>query len=258
MKSFGLLIALILLSVSAAPAQESTSESRTAYRVPEHASRGWAFGVYLGVMVSAHSGGFIFPAEQPPMIAYDDGSGLGPALGIRVDIPFTSSLSLSSRLFAECRRGTFTSAPFQQMIIGQHLEPQPMSLEDELDVILRIAGIDLLLQWQPFDANLYLAAGPSLGFKLYEEFTVTERILDPPAVTFLDGSREREMYQGDPDMSRGVHAGIRLGLGYILPIGSDLATGAELSYVVPLQTVTEADDWKLTGLLATVTFLFRF
>jgi hypothetical protein len=258
MKSPGLLIALILLATNVLSAQESGSESRDASRASERASRGWTFGVYLGVMASTHSGGFTFPDDQPPTIAYDDGSGLGPALGIRVDIPFTSSLSLSSRMFAECRRGTFTSAPFQQMIIGQHLEPQPMSLEDELDVILRIAGIDFLLQWQPFSANLYLTAGPSLGFKLYEEFTVTERILDPAAVTFLDGSREREMYQGDPDMSRGMHAGVRLGLGYVLPIGSDLATGAELLYVVPLQTVTEADDWSLTGLLATVSFLFRF
>ncbi len=256
MKHIIMLLALIICTPGILLAQENDTSTRAepaAKRAPS-----MAFGVYFGALAASHSGGFTFPDEQPPVISYDDGSGVGPAFGIRADIRLLSSLSLSPRIFAECRRGTFTSDPFVMEIVGQDMQPQDMRLEDELDVIVRVAGLDLLVQWHPLPVNLYLAAGPSVGLKLYEEFTVTENILEPAGVAFLDGSRSREIYSGDPDRTRAFHAGIRAGAGYLLSLGSDLAAGAEVLYFLPLQTVTENDDWSMQGLQATLSFLFRF
>lgn len=256
MKHTVMLLALIICATGILHAQGSEPPSKReafAERAPSI-----AFGVYFGAFASSHGGGFAFPAEQPPAISYDEGSGLGPVFGIRADIRLASSLSLSPRLFAECRRGTFTSDPFVMEIVGRNMQPQDMRLEDELDVILRVAGLDLLLQWHPLPFDLYLAAGPSVGFKLYEEFTVTESIREPSGVAFLDGSRSREVFNGDPDKTRALHTGVRAGAGYVLSLGSDLAAGAEVLYLIPLQTVTEEDDWSMQGLQATLSFLFRF
>jgi hypothetical protein len=140
-------------------------------------------------------------------------------------------------------------------IIGQGLEPQDMHLEAELDVTLRLAGLDALLMWSPFDAGPYVLAGPSIGMKLYEEFRVTERILDPEGVTFLDGSREHELYD-DPDVTRSMHLGVRVGFGYTMALNPDLALGIEALYLKGLQTVTETDEWSIQGLQATVALLF--
>jgi len=255
MKHTVILLALIICSPGMLHGQEG---ERSAAPEASATETSFAFGVYFGALAASHSGGFTFPDEQPPVISYDDGSGIGPAFGIRADIRLLSSLSLSSRLFAECRRGTFTSNPFVMEIVGQDMQPQDMRLEDELDVIVRVAGLDLLVQWHPLPIDLYLAAGPSIGLKLYEEFTVTENILEPAGVTFLEGSRSREVHSGDPDRTRALHTGVRAGAGYLLSLGRDLAAGAEVLYYVPLQSVTEDDDWSMQGLQATLSFLFRF
>ncbi len=217
----------------------------------------WSIGISVGGTYMMHSGGLVFPREAPPLISYDDASGFGPAFGVRLSIPLSESLALSPRLFAECRRGTFTSEPFMMEIIGRDMRPEDMMLEDELDVILRVGGLDLLLAWHPAGGGFYLAAGPSIGLRLYEEFRVTESILSPQGVTFLDGSTAREMYDDDPGLSRSVHLGVRGGAGYVIPLNEDLALGAEVLYLYSLQTVTEDDDWTLQGLQGTVTLQFN-
>ncbi|MDT8324094.1 MAG: outer membrane beta-barrel protein [Bacteroidota bacterium] len=242
--------ALVVLFTPFLQAQERSDDA-------EAASLRWSIGVSIGGTYMLHGGGLLFPREVPPLIRYDDASGFGPAFGVRVTVPLTSSLALSPRLFAECRRGTFTSDRFMMEIIGRDLRPEDMTLEDELDVTLRVGGLDLLLAWHPADGGFYLAAGPSIGLRLYEEFRVTESIVSPQGVTFLDGSTEREMYDDDPGLTRSVHVGLRGGAGYLLPLNEDLALGCELLYLYPLQTVTENDDWTIQGLQGTVTLQFN-
>lgn len=214
-------------------------------------------GVFAGGLYSMHSGGFDFPeSTDPPVTAYDEGNAFGPSFGVRFDIPLTTGLRLSPRLFAECRRGDFTSDPFMMDIIGQDLQPQPMTLEDDLEVILRTAGIDLMLQWSPLSRGPYLLAGPTIGMKLYEEFRVTERIVDPALVTFIDGSRAKEVYDDDPAFTRDLTVGLRAGIGYTLALNRDMALGVEAQYLMLLQTVREDSDWSLAGLQATLALLF--
>jgi len=215
-----------------------------------------AIGITVGGTYSMHSGGLQFPREAPPHILYDEASGLGPSFGVRAQFPLMPTLALSPRLFAECRGGSFTSEPFVMEIIGKDLRPQDLRLEDELDAVLRLGGLDLLLTWAPMDNGLYFAAGPSIALRLYEEFRVTGRILSPDGVTFLDGSTEKEFYDDDPGITRSLHLGLRAGAGYQLALNQDLALGLETLYLYPLQSVTENDDWTLQGLQATLTLLF--
>lgn len=243
------IITVIALLLCTAPLLRAQEDASSAAR--------WSIGVSVGGTYMTHGGGLVFPREAPPLIRYDDASGFGPAFGVRITVPLTPSLALSPRLFAECRRGTFTSEPFMMEIIGRDMRPEDMMLEDELDVILRVGGLDLLLAWHPAGGGFYLAAGPSIGLRLYEEFTVTESILSPQGVTFLDGSTAREMYDGDPGLSRALQLGIRGGAGYAFPLNEDLALGCELLYLYPLQTVTEDDDWTIQGLQGTVTMQFN-
>lgn len=246
-----IMIPALLLLLSPFLRAQDSDEGTAAPTLP------WSIGVSVGGTFMMHSGGLVFPREAPPLISYDDASGFGPAFGVRISIPLSNSLALSPRLFAECRRGTFTSDPFMMEIIGRDMRPEDMMLEDELDVILRVGGLDLLLAWHPSGGGFYVAAGPSIGLRLYEEFRVTESILSPQGVTFLDGSASREMYDDDPGLSRSVHLGIRGGAGYLLSLNEDLALGGELLYLYPLQTVTEDDDWTLQGLQGTVTLQFN-
>jgi hypothetical protein len=246
----GILAVFLLASLSCMSQQDAPPERL----VPTPART--ALGLALGGTFSMHGGGLQFPRESPPVILYDEASGLGPSFGIRAQLPLTATLSFSPRLFAECRGGSFTSEPFVMEIIGKDMRPQDMRLEDELEVVLRLGGLDLLLTWAPLDNGLYFAAGPSMALRLYEEFRVTGRILSPAGVTFLDGTTEKEMYDDDPGLTRSLHIGLRAGAGYQLALNQDLALGLETLYLYPLQSVTEDDDWSLQGLQATLTLLF--
>jgi hypothetical protein len=214
-------------------------------------------GIFAGGLYSMHSGGFHFPESTlPPVTAYDEGNAFGPSFGVRFDIPLARGLWLSPRLFAECRRGDFTSNPFTTEIIGQDLQPQTMTLEDDLEVILRTAGVDLMVQWSPVAGGFYVLGGPSIGLKLYEEFRVTERIVSPARVTFIDGSREKEVYDDDPEFTRDLTLGLRAGAGYTIALNRDMALGVEAQYLILLQPVRDDSDWSLSGLQATLALLF--
>ncbi|MCB2204519.1 PorT family protein [bacterium] len=238
------------LAQSGDPGSTSTTDV-----TPVSASR-LAIGIFLGGNYTMHSGGLAFPAEAPPLIRYDEGSALGLAFGIRFDAALTGNFVLSGRLFAEQRGGEFTSDPFIMEIIGRDLRPEDMQLEDELETTLLIGGMDLLLQWHPAGGGFALMAGPSLGLRLTEEFSVIENIRSPAGATFLDGSTSKEMYSDDPGLTRSMQLGVRAGAGYMLPLGSGLALGAEVLYFYPLQTVTASYDWSLQDVQGNLALLF--
>ena len=248
----GCIFTLLLLTLTSVSLHAQSGEDSA----PAGATGRYAIGVTAGGTYMLHGGGFSFPREAPPRIAYDEASGYGPAFGVRVDIPLGQGFQLSPRLFAECRRGDFTSDPFVMEIIGRDLRPQDMLLEDELDMTLRVGGLDLLVTWYPAGSGFYLAAGPSIGMRLYEEFRITESIRSPAGVSFLDGSTSREMYDDDPGITRSLHLGLRAGPGYRLAIGSDLALALEVLYLYPLQSVAEDSDWTVQGLQGGVSLLF--
>ena len=247
----GALLLLVLLFASAPlHAQDGAAAPPPPARMPLH------LGIGAGIFYGMHSGGFAYPEPCADCGRYGDATGVGTALDLRISIPLARWLRLEPRLSGECHRGVFTSDPIETVIIGSGLEPQSLQFEDEMTYTLRLAGIDLLAAVSLGSSGVSVLAGPTVGFRVTETATVTERILSPDGATFLDGSRERTAHDGDIELARGLHAGIRAGLGWTLPLGRDLALGVEATWRLPLQTVQESGDWKTSGLRATVAVMF--
>lgn len=218
----------------------------------------WHVGIGAGIFFAMHAGGFSFPGDCADCGRYDDATGIGTALDLRVGIPLARGLRLEPRIAAECHRGTFTSEPIESVIIGAGMKPQALLLEDELVYTLRLVGIDLLAAVMLGRSGLSVLAGPTIGFRVTETATVTERIVSPAGAVFADGTDAHTPYDGDAEVARSMHAGIRAGLAYTLPVGRDIALSAETTWRLPLQSVTETDDWQTSGLRATVAVLFLF
>jgi hypothetical protein len=245
---------VMMLPLLAAPLR--AQEHRDTPVVPARAP--WHVGIAAGVFLGMHSGGFSFPDDCADCGRYGDATGIGTALDLRVGIPLARWLRLESRISAECHRGTFTSDPIESVIIGSGMQPQSLQLEDELVYTLRIVGLDLLAAVPLGRSGLTVLAGPTIGFRITETATVTERILSPQGAVFADGSSAHTPFDGDTEIARGMHAGIRAGLGYMIPVGRDIALGAEATWRLPLQPVTETDDWQTSGLRTTLAVLFLF
>lgn len=245
---------VMILPLLAAPLR--AQEHRDTPAAP--ASAPWHVGIAAGVFLGMHSGGFSFPDACADCGRYDEASGIGTALDLHIGIPLLRWLRIEPRISAECHRGTFTSEPIESVIIGAGMQPQSLQLEDELVHTLRLVGIDLLLAVPLGHSGLSVLAGPTLGFRVTETATVTERILSPRGAVFADGSSAHTTFDGDTEIARGMHAGLRAGIAYTLPVGRDIALGAEATWRLPLQPVTESDDWQTSGLRATVAVLFLF
>ncbi|MFZ1731562.1 MAG: hypothetical protein WBQ23_05335 [Bacteroidota bacterium] len=213
-------------------------------------------GISAGIFYSMHSGGFGYPAECEDCAVYGDASGIGTAFDLRLSVPLTPWLRFEPRLFGEGRSGDFTSDLIESEIIGKDMKPQQIQLEDEFSSSLQLVGIDLLAAFHIGRSGIAVLAGPAIAFRMSESATVTERILSPDGVTFLDGSREQTRFDGDTEIARGMHAGIRAGLSYTLPVSRALALGFEATYLLSLQTVSETDDWKTSGARGMLSVLY--
>ncbi|MBR9977825.1 MAG: hypothetical protein KFH87_07030 [Bacteroidetes bacterium] len=249
-----ILTTLVLLCIAASPRLYSQDTPVSPTQDNEHAP--WRLGISAGVFFSMHSGGFSFPEDCATCGNYEDANGLGSAFDLRASIPLVSWLRLEPRLYGECHRGVFTSAPIESEIIGSGLQPQDVVFEDELRYTHRLIGIELLGSVALGRSGIALLLGPALGMSVSETATVTERIVSPSGVVFADGTSERVMHDDEVALARDMHAGLRFGAGYTLPLSRDLALGIEATWLLPLTTVTETDDWTTTGLRGLVTILF--
>ncbi|MBE0645445.1 MAG: hypothetical protein IH600_15285 [Bacteroidetes bacterium] len=241
-----------LSPLQTAVAQDAAPTSVSPARTP------WYLGISAGVFYSMHSGGFSFPGDCEGCGVYGDASGLGSALDLRLSIPIARWLRIEPRIFGECHRGDFTSDPIASEIIGKDMKPQAIVLEDELSYTLRLIGIDLMASVQIGRTGLAVLAGPALGFHVSETATVNERIASPDGALFIDGSRDHTVYDDDVAMARSMHAGLRAGIGYTLPLNQDLALGFEATWLLPLQTVGEDHEWKTAGVRGLLSVLFAW
>lgn len=249
-----LLTTLILLCIATSPRLFSQDTPATPPQGREHAP--WRLGISAGVFFSIHSGGFSFPDDCASCGNYGDANGLGSAFDLRASIPLVSWLRIEPRLFGECHRGSFTSAPIESEIIGSGMQPQEVVFEDELRYTHRLIGIEIIGSVPLGRSGIALLMGPALGMSVSETATVTERIAAPAGVVFVDGTSERVMIDDEVTLARDTHAGLRFGAGYTLPLSRDLALGIEATWLLPLNTVTENDEWRTSGLRALLTILF--
>jgi hypothetical protein len=225
---------------------------------PREASAPMYIGISAGVFYAMHSGGFGYPAECEDCATYGDATGVGSAFDLRLSVPLTPWLRFEPRIFGEGHGGDFTSGIVQTEIIGKDMKPQQIQLEDEFASSLQLLGLDLMASFQIGGSGIAVLAGPTVALRLSETATVTERIVSPDGVTFLDGSTEQTRFNGDTDIARGMHAGVRAGLSYALPVSRSLAIGFEATFLLPIQTVSETDDWKTSGARGLISLLYAF
>ena len=248
-------VLLLVLLAAAAPVGAQVSDSAAPDDAPA-ARPPWYAGISAGMFYSMHAGGFAWPHACAECGVYDGGSGIGTALDLRVSIPVTRRLRVEPRLYGECHRARFTSDPIHVDIIGHDMQPQDVVLEDELTYTLRLIGIEAMAAVAVGPRGFSLLAGPAIGFRVTESATVTERIVSPDGVLFLDGSREHTVADGDADKARALHAGIRAGAAYMLPLGRDLQLGLEATWLLPLRTVADGAEWRTSGVRVLASLLF--
>ncbi|MDH7514979.1 MAG: hypothetical protein QHI48_03765 [Bacteroidota bacterium] len=215
-------------------------------------------GPFGGVDNAIHKGRFTTTENGILCCAFDEGRGLGPALGVKAFFPVLGVFDFSPRLLYENPRGEFTAFLQRYPIRGLGNTIELVDLENKLEVDLHVLTVDLFAAYVfPF-AGVYLAAGPSFGFLLGNHFFKRETILGPPGVTYLDGTTSQVMYDDSYSLPSTFRAALRGGIGARIGLSHRVYLNPEILYSHPLTRASKEGEWKYSVLQGTLGVLISF
>jgi hypothetical protein len=91
---------------------------------------------------------------------------------------------------------------------------------------------------------LTFGIGAKLGFLLGATYDQKETIASPSGATYGDGSSERNASSGDLAETSGMQAGLKLALGYDVPLSKGLALRPELTGLLALNSPVQGVTWN--------------
>ncbi len=269
------ILIMILFAMIACPALSSATTSDNAIfpgedpdgpsSVPEPRDkilypgfRSMLVGPYLGLNYNMHDGLFYTTENDLVCCGFNKGDGFAPVVGVKAFFPLSDRWWFSPRLVYEGRGGEFTGDAQPLPILGRDNQVEELLEEYTLNVTMHTVNVDAFAAYDILPDRLYVQAGPSLSVVASKNFRKTVRIVGPPGVTYLDQVTEKEVYNGDMDITESVFFSLRAGVGYFLRISRKLFVNPEVLYSYPLTRVSTDNEWKAGAVQVTVGLTFAF
>ena len=219
----------------------------------------WYWGTYAGVNINTHNANFRELQGYPNCcLQFENGTGLGYAMGGLLQIPLNNSLYAGLRLGIHNPSGTLFSnenigfqfirnpnAPFDT--IGA-----PITVEHSIVANLLQIHIQPSLLYQ-ISNSLFLSASLGAYYALNADFNQKETLISPSNATFLDGKRIRNEANGTiPEYSQILLSG-DIGISYDIPVSKHIFISPYLSYHLPFTSLSTL-DWKVNTLQLGLSF----
>jgi outer membrane protein OmpA-like peptidoglycan-associated protein len=219
----------------------------------------WYWGTYAGVNINTHNANFRELQGYPNCcLQFENGTGLGYAMGGLLQIPLNNSLYAGLRLGIHNPSGTLFSnenigfqfirnpnAPFDT--IGA-----PITVEHSIVANLLQIHIQPSLLYQ-ISNSLFLSASLGAYYSVNADFDQKETLISPSNATFLDGKRIRNEANGTiPEYSQILLSG-DIGISYDIPVSKHMFISPYLSYHLPFTSLNTL-EWKVSTLQLGLSF----
>jgi len=214
-------------------------------------------GPVFGINYNMHKGEFVTSDNSYPCCGFDNGTGVSFVFGGKLFYPVTDEIYLTPRLQFEGQGGDFKNDKINYPILGPGNRLQNVNLQDDLKVSLYTLNLDIFGAYDIAGTGLYVCAGPSFQFVVVKNFKQTEKIVTPSESVFLDGSRERTLYDESRDIVNTFQFAIRGGLGYDWNLGSGIHLNPEALYSYSLTKLSKDYDWKVSNIQFSLSILFE-
>ena len=229
------------------------------YRVDAQDTPAWYWGAYAGINLNTHNANFKEIQGYPNCcLQFENGTGLGYAIGGLLQIPLNNSLSAGLRLGIHNPSGTLLSnenigfqfirnpnAPFDT--IGA-----PITVEHSIVANLLQIHIQPSLLYQ-ISNSLFLSASLGAYYVVNANFEQKETLISPSNATFLDGKKMRNEANGIiPEYSQILLSG-DIGMSYDIPISKHMFISPYISYHLPFISLSTL-DWKVNTLQLGLSF----
>lgn len=213
------------------------------------------YSVFAGIGFNTHTADFrALPGIPNCCPRFESGSGIGPLMGLRYELPVSPSLLAGIGVDFTVHSAKLTEQePVTLISQGTLLNG---TFEHTIDASITSFGVSAALGFRVID-QLFLRGGFRAGFPLTKEYAQEERITEPSAAgTFLDslgndsGERTRNVSSGDIPSFGGVLLHALIGAEYDLPLNAEqtllLAPGVHFGF--GLTNLVSGNDWKAHSL----------
>jgi len=215
------------------------------------APRVWWFGPLIGVNLVEHSGDYTTGFCE---CTFSDGSGTGFRIGAELGHMFNPQWGFAVKLFyddmqAQYSNQVFKMADWVDEETGESGKDNT-TFERKLDVRLSYVVLNPMLHFYPF-GGLYLMAGPGIGFASTSTIEYTKTVLDDQYLIYRNDEETAviDRDSGDiPDVNS-LRLDIRAGIGYALRLGRNITFAPEVTYNLPLTTISSSEDnWQASAI----------
>jgi hypothetical protein len=215
----------------------------------------WWIGPQIGVNINSHSGDFV---TEFCNCTFADGSGAGLSAGFEIGRMFSPLFGIALKLVYNDLRADYS----YNIVLDAVLEPSGETVQANYErsnaVKLGYFMLHPVLQVHPF-TGFYLFAGPAFGFNTTAERTYTLKIADERYL-FEFGDPETKVVEedsGEIPEAEGTRMDLRAGIGVNIRLGRSFLFSPEVSYGLPLTTISADDNWKAEAIHLVGVFKFE-
>ena len=194
----------------------------------------WVFGIEGGINANFFNGALEGTWENSPLNMLQSGSGFSPLVGLYVEVPVSSRVSIGMRMLYDPK--TFSNAvdnAEEQCYDAVNDSYSLALLTSEFEESITYITLNPLIRWEPVD-RFFVQIGPALQFAIDSvQSTTTKTINEDEICRFNLGTPDETRVQttestGSPDNS--FRAGIDIGLGYRLQLGDKIDLVPRVGY----------------------------
>jgi outer membrane protein OmpA-like peptidoglycan-associated protein len=189
-----------------------------------------------------------------------DGKGQGISASVLGEIELFTWLRGTMRFCYAPLGGSLTAICDNGIIVptGKDNEFVPLVREYKRDITLRYGLVELGVKLMPLELPVYLSAAISVGAPIFgAAWSQDERIVSPVGALFPDFTTRRSNGGGDYTNTQ-LRTALLGGIGYAIPLRTNVEFSPELLYSYPLTNVTVSDRWNISYLSAGATLTWRF
>lgn len=219
-----------------------------------------SIGLLGGITAMSHTGQFTLFEDSIECCNFDGASGVGPMVALRAEFTPDADgpIAVGLRISWQEEGATFESDPEVLPIFGANNEPEDATFINDLDVQAQTVDIAPLAMVRVLPADLYISVGPSYSMTIANQSDVTERLVSPDGVTYLDGTTEKLRVDVSDELVADSRWSLLAGLDLRLPVTDNLSLAAEAFYRLGLTPFGTDDDWKASGIVAGIGISYGF
>jgi hypothetical protein len=194
----------------------------------------WVFGIEGGINANIFNGSLEGTWENSPVNMLQNGSGFSPLVGLYVEVPLSSSISIGMRMLYDPK--TFGNAVdnAEEQCYDATTDSYSLALlTSEFEESITYITLNPLIRWEPVD-RFFIQIGPALQFAIDSvQSTTTKTINEDEICRFNLGTPDESRVQttestGSPDNS--FRAGIDIGVGYRVQLGDKIDLVPRVGY----------------------------